>query len=199
MTKALKAQSKIGYVNGQETKPPSSRALVIVPTGQEPQPSVSPAQPRDHGQVRVLVYGSLKQACGNSALMSRIGAEWIGYDSITGDFSMMSFGGFPGVVRLSELRAGKKVTTIFGELYATDEEGLASLDLLESHPNWYERFKYRTDIHDRRAWMYTLPSDEGYLDTNSYASVPAAIWQETPEELKFWAENGATIDVDASA
>ena len=101
---------------------------------------------------------------------------------------MMSFGGYPGVVRFAE-----RSTTVFGELYAIDEEGLASLDLLESHPSWYERIKYRTDIHDRRAWMYTLPSSEGYLDTSRYDDVPAAIWQPTEDELSFWTKTGVEI------
>jgi len=125
--------------------------------------------------------------------MERIGAKWIGYDSITGHFSMMSFGGYPGVVRFS----ASKSTTVFGELYAIDEEGLAALDLLESHPNWYERIKYRTDIHDRRAWMYTLPSSEGYLDEARYDSVKEAIWQPTEAELSFWTKTGVEISTKA--
>jgi gamma-glutamylcyclotransferase (GGCT)/AIG2-like uncharacterized protein YtfP len=127
--------------------------------------------------------------------MERIGAKWLGYDSITGEFSMMSFGGFPGVVRRTF--QPNTITTIFGELYSLDVEGLAALDMLESHPNWYERFKYRTDVMDRRAWMYTLPGGEGYLDENNYSGVPEAIWQPSEDELQFWSDQPG-VELDAS-
>jgi len=58
--------------------------------------------------------------------------------------------------------------------------------MLENHPNWYERRKYRTDILDRRAWMYTLPLGEGYLDTGRYATVEGFIWQPDDKEEAFW-------------
>lgn len=135
------------------------------------------------GKVRVFVYGSLKQNCGNNVLLQQTEAKFLGYDSISGDFSMMSFGGFPGVVRIKE---GLVVHTIFGEVWATDEEGLACLDMLESHPNWYERRKYRTDVLDYRAWMYTLPGGQGYLDKGRYTQVTSCIWHPTDEEIGFW-------------
>jgi len=101
---------------------------------------------------------------------------------------MMSFGGFPGVVRTTtEAGAAEPLQTIFGEVWATNEEGLASLDMLENHPNWYERRKYRTDILDRRAWMYTLPLGEGYLDRSRYNDVDGNIWRPDSKEESFWA------------
>ena len=180
MTSASKALSKTESEQEQPIK------LLSSPDSQTPSIGETPA---DRGKIRILVYGSLKQACGNHALMTRIEATWIGYDSITGNFAMMSFGGYPGVVRM----VTESPTTVFGELYSIDEEGLAALDLLESHPNWYERLKFRTDIHDRRAWMYTLPPAEGYLDPSRYNSVPATIWQPTQDEITFWAKTGVTI------
>ncbi len=155
-----------------------------------PKPLTSPEQDEDElnpatGKVRVLVYGSLKAGCGNHILMERINAEFLGYDSISGDFSMISFGGFPGVIRTTVDNTAQ-VKTIFGELYYTDEEGLAALDLLESHPDWYERRKYRTDVLDYRAWMYTLPGGEGYLDATRYNQVEACMWLPKPDELAFW-------------
>jgi gamma-glutamylcyclotransferase (GGCT)/AIG2-like uncharacterized protein YtfP len=107
----------------------------------------------------------------------------MGMDTITGPFAMMSFGGFPGVVHTGKAGA---INTICGEVWYTDEEGLAALDMLEHHPSWYERFKYRTDILDCRAWMYTLPADEGYLNPSQYTQVPECIWQPTEDELTFF-------------
>ena len=129
--------------------------------------------------------------------MEQIGAKRLGYDSITGDFSMISFGGFPGVVRINtENDLNPPLRTIFGELYSTDEEGLAALDMLESHPNFYERFRYRTDVLNYRAWMYTLPGGQGYLDATRYESVNECIWLPRKEELEFWADQpGVEINV----
>ena len=132
--------------------------------------------------VRVFVYGSLKRKMGNNALLQRVGAKCLGYDTITGPFSMISFGGFPGVVHT----LGDGVRTIFGEVWATDPEGLAATDMLEGHPNWYERFKYRTDVLDRRAWMYTLPSGEGYMDESRYEVVDDCIWRPQDDEVSYF-------------
>jgi len=126
--------------------------------------------------------------------MKEIGAEWLGYDSITGDFLMISLGGFPGVVRNGA--EPNTVTTIFGELYSINMEGLAALDLLESHPDFYERVKFRTDVLDHRAWMYTLPVGQGYLNSDYYEGVDSGIWEPSPKELKFWnAQEGVEISV----
>lgn len=139
----------------------------------------------DRGKCRVFVYGSLKSQCGNNVLLKQVGAECLGYDSITGDFQMMSFGGFPGVVRTNE--GSGVVNTIYGEVWAMNPEGLRSLDLLESHPSFYERRKYRTDVLDRNTWMYTLPGGEGYLDAEVYDQVPECIWRSDENEDKYWA------------
>ena len=97
---------------------------------------------------------------------------------------MMSFGGFPGVVRTDD---SYPLTTIFGELYMVPYAGLSSLDMLESHPRWYERRKYRTDVMDRRAWMYTLPNKDRYLDAKAYTQIPSpCIWRPVPGEIKYW-------------
>jgi len=132
------------------------------------------------GTVRVFAYGSLKTGLGNNALMMEVNAKCIGLDTITGQFTMMSFGGFPGVVHSSGAER-----RIFGEVWSMDTEGLAALDLLEGHPSWYERFKYRTDLLSSRAWMYTLPSTGGYLGPR-YPLVPEGIWRPSTRELTFF-------------
>ncbi len=143
--------------------------------------------------IRVFVYGSLKSKQGNNLLLQQAGAECLGYDSITGDFTMISFGGFPGVVRTTtDDGAVHPLKTIYGEVWMTDEEGLAALDMLENHPSWYERIKYRTDVLDRRAWMYTLPLGNGYLEEGRYDPVPSSIWRPDDAETAYWAQaNGS--------
>ena len=137
----------------------------------------------DRGSIRVFVYGSLKTDMGNNVLLRQVGATCLGYDSITGPFRMISLGGFPAVVHAE---ANADIRTILGETWAVSTAGLATKDLLEHHPNWYERFKYRTDILDRRAWMYTFPCGEGYLDAGRYDRVEECIWRPTDAELKFY-------------
>lgn len=183
MTHESKKPTKTESKSTTSLEPPCAKPLVVTDGDAK-------------GTVRILVYGSLKQKCGNHSLMDQISAKLLGYDSISGEFRMMSFGGFPGVVR-TNLQDKPPVHTIFGELYSIDEEGLAALDMLESHPNFYERFKYRTDVLDYRAWMYTLPGGQGYLDTTRYDAVAECIWLPRDEELEFWNDqDGVTICVE---
>ena len=196
MSRKLKQESK--KQSSETALSENSSESLLAPDGQQLRLEQLPSEDPATGKVRVLVYGSLKQKCGNHCLLEQVDATWLGYDSITGDFSMMSFGSFPGVVRTDYLGTSpnRGPRTIFGELYMMDEEGLAALDMLESHPRWYERFKYRTDVLDYRAWMYTLPGGEGYLDEDSYAGVDECIWQPKPDELGFWNEqDGITLNV----
>lgn len=131
--------------------------------------------------MEVLVYGSLKHSGGNHVVMQNIGAKCLGYDSITGEFEMVSLGAFPGVVQHPN---SQELTTILGELYTVDEAGLAHLDVLEGHPHFYERFKFSTDLTDHSAWMYLLPSTKGDRATRTYSSF--AVWQPTEDEQNFW-------------
>ncbi len=141
-------------------------------------------------KVDVLVYGSLKHSCGNNDVMQNIGAKCLGYDSITGEFEMISLGPFPGVVwhRNPNMRS-----VILGELYTVDYAGLASLDAIEGHPHWYRRIKFRTDIMGRDAWLYILPKDEGHLDSEYDTSTVVSIWRPTEDEQNFWRNSDVTI------
>jgi len=132
-------------------------------------------------KIDVLVYGSLKQSCHNHDVMQSIGAEYLGYDSITGAFEMVSLGPFPGVHHNPNM-----LSVILGELYTVTEAGLASLDHMEGHPDFYKRLKFRTDILGRDAWLYTLPKQSGGLDTEQGTLTSVAIWEPTEAELQFW-------------
>lgn len=51
---------------------------------------------------------------------------------------------------------------IHGEVWEVDDETLESLDRLEGHPNWYERFKVSVVVDElykssTDAWMYIFP------------------------------------------
>jgi gamma-glutamylaminecyclotransferase len=134
----------------------------------------------DKGMIRVLVYGTLKKGHSNHILLEEAGAQFIGYDSVTGDFTMYDMGAIPAVV---DSEAGQP-NKIRGELWAIDPEGLASLDLLEGHPNFYQRRKLWTDVHGRRAWMYFMMIPD-YLPKDPETK-GLGLWHASHEENKFW-------------
>ena len=142
-------------------------------------------------ETNVLVYGSLKYACSNHVVMERIGATCLGYESITGEFEMISMSAFPGVIQHPN---SEELTSILGELYTVDDWGLSSLDAMEGHPHFYERFKFRTDLRDQSAWMYTIPRRKGDLANRTYSS--ASIWEPSEDEQNFWADYGILFDAD---
>jgi gamma-glutamylcyclotransferase (GGCT)/AIG2-like uncharacterized protein YtfP len=134
----------------------------------------------DEHFVHVFVYGSLKKDLGNHKIyMERLNAEFIGYDSISGPFSMVSLGGFPAVCHNDKIKGAPEV---FGELYKLPAEALKSLDALEGHPRWYCRERLSTDIHDRRAWIYLMPQEA----MKGRSIVPRNMWQIKEEEREFW-------------
>lgn len=142
-------------------------------------------EPDDKGMVRVLVYGTLKQGHCNHTLIEEAGGKFIGYDSVTGPYTMFSLGNIPAVV---DSKADKPARRIRGQLFAIDSEGLASLDMLEGHPNLYKRRKLWTDIHARRAWVYFLNATNWLGE--SAEEVKANLWQSDAAEAKFWVKQG---------
>lgn len=144
------------------------------------------------GRPRVFVYGTLKRGHPNNALLH--GADYVGADTITGPLQMLSLGGCPGVVEDAKKVAG--ANTIFGEVYAVDDKILAALDVLENHPNWYERTKYRTDYMNARVWMYTLPPD--WLARKEYPVVDDGVWKPRAVEVNLWKSLGVFEHVSKS-
>lgn len=135
--------------------------------------------PDDKGKIRVLVYGTLKDGHSNHILMEEADATFIGYDSVTGPFRMFDLGAIPAVVDAPDFE-----NVVRGELYSIDSEGLAALDMLEGHPNFYARRKLVTDVHNRRAWMYMLTSTN-WLHEGSDIEADG-LWHPSDHEKKFW-------------
>lgn len=80
--------------------------------------------------MKILVYGTLRATFPNHYLLE--GADFVKYAETTPEFTMISLGGFPGI-----LRGGN--TSIKGEVYEVDEPTLKTLDKLERSPDWYKR------------------------------------------------------------
>lgn len=123
-------------------------------------------------KVRVFVYGSLKKGQGNHPLLAH--GEFLGRDTITGQYTMVSFGGFPAVCHDSSVVADQVV----GEVYEVDQDTFLTLDALEGHPRWYKREKLTTDHLKVRAWIYLQP--ESAIATHE--PVPLNCWRMTNDE-----------------
>lgn len=117
----------------------------------------------------VAVYGSLRKGMGNHGIIS--GNEFYKQDTLTGNFRMVSLGGFPGVVRTEE------VATIVVELYKVQTQAaLSRLDMLEGYrgpdqSNFYTREEVVTDTGEV-CDIYLL-DEESY---GSYERVDSGDW-----------------------
>jgi len=143
----------------------------------------------DRGMIRVFTYGTLKKGHGNHRLFEMANAKFIGRDSITGHYTLKNMGGFPGAMPLLPDDDKERPTIqIKGEVWALEPEGLAAVDQLEGHPNFYRREKKWTD-GKKRAWMYSLnPSFNSsrphwLTDVNTCEN---GIWGASDEELEYW-------------
>lgn len=105
----------------------------------------------------VFVYGTLRRGYVNHPRLR--GAQDLG-PARTSQAYALYLDDFP---YLLEEQAVKAIT---GELYAVSAAGLALLDQLEEHPDWYER--RRRPVIDsagqvRQAWIYFFPQPRGRL------------------------------------
>jgi len=110
---------------------------------------------------KVFVYGTLLRGEPNNGLLAT--ARFMGQARTTRPFTMFDMGKFPGVVV-------EATCAIEGEVYDVDAETLARLDLLEGHPNFYERKQVLVCQPARDgseafyfAFMYILPPDFGRI------------------------------------
>lgn len=143
----------------------------------------------DRGMIRVLVYGTLKEGHANHRLIKAAGGQFLGYDSLSGPFRMVDMTGFPGVV-MEEADDDEeiKTSTIYGELWGIEPEGLAAIDLLEGHPNFYRRFKWWTN-GEKRAWVYMLAPkwlDNMKVYLTNDRTIHEGIWKPSDTETEYW-------------
>lgn len=98
----------------------------------------------------IFVYGSLLSGLGNHRLLKT--AKFISKGKTLPHFTMISLGGFPGL-----LSGGK--TSIVGEVYQVDLKTRDQLDRLEGHPRWYVRTPI-TLADGMNVEVYVYPSNE---------------------------------------
>jgi gamma-glutamylcyclotransferase (GGCT)/AIG2-like uncharacterized protein YtfP len=148
----------------------------------------------------VFVYGTLKKGHSNNGLLKD--AEFIERIKLNGDYYMLDMGAFPGVVQKWDIPAPRQVhptvlpsSHIFGEVWRITPDILASLDILEGHPNFYFRqhFLIRDRFPQEAVYIYTLPIS-WVSDTSTANKIPRGadkmlikdgMWRPNVEE-KMW-------------
>lgn len=118
--------------------------------------------------MRVFVYGSLMAGGGNHRYL----ASYAGAAARTrAEWTMVSLGGFPGI-----MRGG--ATAIVGEVYDVSGETVQALDRLEGHPGFYRRTKIA--LEDGSAVSaYVLP--DGYRHEGEVLS---GSWREATDGFR---------------
>lgn len=123
------------------------------------------------GTVKVAVYGSLLSGLGNHRFLD--GANYLGTVRLNG-FEMYSLGPFPAVVPADTAK-----DSIVVEVYEVDEVTLGNMDMLEGHPDFYERQKIREVPLVHRAWMYLQTKDA----VKDCPKVEGGNWREYQENV----------------
>lgn len=143
----------------------------------------------------VFVYGSLRRGLSNHARLA--GARDLGDDeTATASYTMRAYSQwFPGVCDGGS-------TTIRGEVYEVDDDGLAALDRLESNGRFYTRREVPL-ASGRVAWIYLLPPEEMRGDRVAsgdwlrYASAPgpepSAVCAVCAAEEATWDDDGLLL------
>ena len=103
----------------------------------------------------IFVYGTLRKGFHNHRLLKN--STFIGKGRTKKKYKM-TVNGIPFV---SEKEG---ISHIVGEVYEVDEKTLKRLDILESHPDWYERKKVKIILENGKeieAWLYFNEISEG--------------------------------------
>ena len=117
-----------------------------------------------------FVYGSLlsggegtkEGAFGNHRIIED--AKFLGEHITDAELTMVSLGGFPGVIENGD-------TAIIGEVYEVTNEIFSRLDRLEGYPTFYGRKQIKTAYG--KAWIYLLPNS--YL--NGHSKIASGNWR----------------------
>lgn len=126
-------------------------------------------------KLRVFVYGTLKSGRSNHSAVE--GNKFLGRATVTGPYAFVSLGWYPAIIEVPEL----PVREIGGEVWEIDHDTLATLDMIEGHPSYYERRKVLTSL-GVKAWCYFLPAD-----LKPRPLVDTLFWNQVPDETA-WAE-----------
>lgn len=127
-------------------------------------------QTKTDRQVLVFVYGTLKSGGRLNPGLIHAGGTICGEAKILSKgYVMRSLGGYPALQKVADGSG----TYIHGELWVVSAEGIATLDRIESYPNFYNRelitvwsgnqsfkaiaYYVKTDTDDQKAWLASCP------------------------------------------
>ena len=129
--------------------------------------------------IRVFVYGTLKSGRSNAGALR--GADFLGRCRLTAGHKLVDLGFYPGLVLDPDPKAPQR--SVLGEVYRITRDQLAVLDMIEGHPDYYERTKVVTPW--KGAWAYYLPSE--YLNAREPVEEVEGVqvWRPSDEEVKY--------------
>jgi gamma-glutamylcyclotransferase (GGCT)/AIG2-like uncharacterized protein YtfP len=108
----------------------------------------------------VFVYGSLRSGLRNSNYLSS--SEYVGNFVSEKAFHMITYKncGFPYLLEDFDIRESPSI--VKGEIYKVSQNVLNKLDMLEAHPDIYQRkiHKFIGDYGIMEAWVYILVKHE---------------------------------------
>ena len=102
-------------------------------------------------------------------------ATFLGRVSLEGPWTMVSLGGFPGLVHHSDTKIKHR---IYGEVYRINQDELDALDLLEGNGTFYTRTQIVTPW--KKAWCYFAPPSF-LLKPDRYPVVESGVWNPIEE------------------
>lgn len=134
----------------------------------------------------VFVYGSLKRGFHNHRALTDYKPVMMGSALTAESYLLVRGAAFPYLINPAHLSTKTDCDDLLGrvagELYEVDDDGLARLDRLESHPEFYRREKVVIESAEyvgtrTEAWVYFLVLQPGAtLDSTdrAYAAKPDA-------------------------
>lgn len=105
----------------------------------------------------VAVYGTLKRGHGNYNRILRGRSEFIGTTQLD-NFTMVSLGGFPGLIPDNILEKPSEDYKVEIEVFNVEEDVLRTCDMLEGYPGWYNRVTVPTEFGE--AFIYIFDKGE---------------------------------------
>lgn len=107
---------------------------------------------------KVTVYGSLLEGLGNWHWhLNNDQSKKEGEHIIEGPFVMVSFGGFPGLIKDEKVN-----NKIFVETYEVSDGVFRNIECLEGYPSFYTRIPIETPFGDSEVYVLNQDSRESY-------------------------------------
>jgi len=121
----------------------------------------------------IFVYGTLKSGFGNHCVLKK-GSRFV-CDAITDKPYLFLKHGLPFVINDSD---DFKSVRVHGEVYEVTDETLEDLDILEGHPNFYERkpiWVINKEGKKFYAWIYFIT--DGFLNIDECKHIEDGIFK----------------------